>query len=64
MNEVAIVRFLADQTSISAPFIVHSGARESPVELTLFIMMDYIGYEMKMYDVLNVPRCPAERSSL
>ncbi|KAJ5105282.1 hypothetical protein NUU61_002629 [Penicillium alfredii] len=61
-NEVAIMRFLLDQTSIPVPFILHSGTKkDSPLELSPFIMMDYIEYETKMYDALNTPGCPKEQ---
>jgi hypothetical protein len=43
VNEVAIMRFLTDQTSIPVPFVLHSGTKkESPLELSLFITIDYI----------------------
>ncbi|CAG8048429.1 unnamed protein product [Penicillium salamii] len=53
------MRFLADQTSIPVPFIIHSGTKEeSPLQLSPFIVMDYIEHETKMYNVLNIPECP------
>ncbi|KAJ5790769.1 uncharacterized protein N7518_007780 [Penicillium psychrosexuale] len=59
VNEVAVMRFLADQTSIPVPFILHSGTKEeSPLGLSPFIIMDYIDHETKMYDALNTPGCP------
>ena len=37
------MRFLAHQTSIPIPFILHSGTKKgSPLELGPYIMMDYI----------------------
>lgn len=51
--------FLMDQTSIPILFILHSGTRkEIPLELSPFIMMDYIEHETKTYDALNKPECP------
>ncbi|KAL1850579.1 hypothetical protein Plec18170_006864 [Paecilomyces lecythidis] len=65
MNEVAVMRFLADQTSIPVPFILHSGTKkESPLELGPFIMMDYIAHETKMYDALITPGCPIEERGI
>ncbi|GAD99681.1 conserved hypothetical protein [Paecilomyces variotii No. 5] len=64
-NEVAVMRFLADQTSIPIPFILHSGTRqESPLELSPFIMMDYIPHETKMNDALITPGCPPEERGI
>jgi aminoglycoside phosphotransferase (APT) family kinase protein len=65
VNEVAIMRFLADQTSISIPFILHSGTKEeSPLELSPFIIMDYIEHKTDMYDALNTPGCPKEERGI
>ncbi|KAL1884813.1 hypothetical protein Plec18167_002405 [Paecilomyces lecythidis] len=64
-NEVAVMRFLADQTSMPVPFILHSGTKkESPLELGPFIMMDYITHETKMYDALIIPGCPTEERGI
>ncbi|KAJ6179136.1 Aminoglycoside phosphotransferase [Penicillium mononematosum] len=60
-NEVAIMRFLADQTLIPIPLILHSGTKkESPLELGPFIMMEYVEHDTKMYAALNTPGCPVE----
>ncbi|OKO98910.1 hypothetical protein PENSUB_8827 [Penicillium subrubescens] len=60
-NEVAVKRFISDQTSIPVPFILHSGTREeSPLKLGPFIMMSHIEYTTSMYDALNTPGCPKE----
>ncbi|RAH62094.1 phosphotransferase family protein [Aspergillus piperis CBS 112811] len=49
MNEVATMRYLADKTSIPIPFIHHSGTKkESPLELSPFIIMDYVEHETNM----------------
>ncbi|PYI09414.1 hypothetical protein BO78DRAFT_394913 [Aspergillus sclerotiicarbonarius CBS 121057] len=61
-NEVVVMRFIMDQTAIPVPLILHSGTKkESPLELSPFIMMEYIEYEKKMYDALNTPECPREK---
>jgi hypothetical protein len=60
-NEVAVMRFISDQTSIPVPFILHLGTREeSPLKLGPFIMMSHIEYTTSMYDALNTPGCPKE----
>ncbi|OQE30763.1 hypothetical protein PENFLA_c002G09834 [Penicillium flavigenum] len=65
VNEVAMMRFPADQTSIPVPFILHSGTKEeSPLELSPFIMMDYVEHETDMYDTLNTPGCPKEERGI
>lgn len=65
VNEVAVMRFIADQTSIPVPFILHSGTKkESPLELSPFIMMDYVEHETKMYDALITPGCPTEERGI
>ncbi|KAH8427096.1 phosphotransferase family protein [Aspergillus melleus] len=64
-NEVAVMRYIADQTSIPIPFIHHSDTKkESPLELSPFIIMDYIEHETKMYDALNIPGCPKEQRGI
>ncbi|KAG2411759.1 hypothetical protein HFD88_009315 [Aspergillus terreus] len=58
-NEVAIMRYIHDQTSIPTPFVLHWGTKkESPLELAPFIMMEYVNHSTNMYDVLNTPECP------
>jgi aminoglycoside phosphotransferase (APT) family kinase protein len=65
VNEIAMMRFLTDKTSIPIPFIHHSGTKkESPLELSPFIMMDYIEHETKMYDALNTPGCPTDERGI
>ena len=62
MNEVAIIRFLIDKTSIPIPFIHYSGIKkESPLELSPFIIIDYIEYKTKIYDALNTPGYPIDK---
>ncbi|KAJ5594933.1 uncharacterized protein N7459_001141 [Penicillium hispanicum] len=65
VNEVAMMRFLTDQTSIPIPFVLCSGTKkQSPLELSPFIIMDYIEHESKMYDALNIPGCPKEERGI
>ncbi|PLN74598.1 hypothetical protein BDW42DRAFT_181940 [Aspergillus taichungensis] len=60
-NEVAVMRYLADWTSVPLPFVVHSGPREkSPLKLSPFIMMSHVEHTTTMYDALNTPGCPYE----
>ncbi|KAJ5573656.1 uncharacterized protein N7459_008083 [Penicillium hispanicum] len=58
-NEVAIMRYIQDQTSIPVPFVLHWGTKKkSPLELSPFIIMEYIDHDTSMYDALNRPDCP------
>ena len=58
-NEVTVMRYILDQTSIPVSFIVHSGTKEkSPINLGTFIMMSHIEHTTTMYDALNIPGCP------
>lgn len=60
-NEVAVMRYISDHTSIPVPFVLHSGTREeSPLNLSPFIMMSHIERTTTMYDALNTPGCPNE----
>lgn len=55
------MRFLADQTSIPIPFFIHSGTKkESPLQLSPFIIVDYIEHKTKMFAALNTPGCQIE----
>lgn len=50
------MRFLTDKRSIPIPFVQISVPKEeSPLELNPFIIMDYIEYDTKMYNALNIP---------
>ncbi|GJP95617.1 phosphotransferase family protein [Aspergillus niger] len=61
-NEIAVMRYIADQTSIPVPFVLHSGTRdESPLKLSPFIMMSHIDHKTNMYAALNVSGCPVEK---
>ncbi|KAJ5212411.1 uncharacterized protein N7498_004057 [Penicillium cinerascens] len=65
VNEVAVMRFLTDQTSIPIPFVLQSGTKkESPLELSPFIIMDYVEHETKMYNALNTPGCLTEERGI
>ncbi|OJJ66070.1 hypothetical protein ASPBRDRAFT_138801 [Aspergillus brasiliensis CBS 101740] len=60
-NEVAVMRYIADQTSIPVPFVIHSGSRkQSPLHLSPFILMSHIEHTTSMYDALNIPGCPVD----
>jgi hypothetical protein len=61
-NEVAIMRYIRDKTSIPIPFIYHWGNRDhSPLKVGPFIIMDCIEYATDMYDLLNTPGCPNDQ---
>lgn len=65
VNEVAVMRFLIDQTSIPIPFVLDSGTKkESPLELSPFIIMEYIEHKTTMYDALNTPGCPRQERGI
>lgn len=65
VNEVAVMRFIIDQTSVPVPFVHLSGTKKhSPLELSPFIIMDFIEHHTKMYDVLNIPGCPKEERGI
>ncbi|KAJ5715788.1 uncharacterized protein N7483_012969 [Penicillium malachiteum] len=62
VNEVAVMRFIRDQTSVPVPFVLHSDTKEeSPLGLSPFIIMEYVEHETKMYAALNTPGCPVEQ---
>lgn len=55
-NEVAMIRYIQDHTTIPVPFILHWGTKEeSPLGLGPFIIMEYIPHEMNMAAALNTP---------
>ena len=61
-NEVAVMRYILDQTSIPVPFVHHFGSKDdSPLKLSPFIMMDHIEHDTKMYAALNTPGCPDDQ---
>ncbi|KAJ6148706.1 hypothetical protein N7497_010688 [Penicillium chrysogenum] len=60
-KEVAIMRYIRDKTSIPVPLVLHWGPKEdSPLEIGPFIIMEYMGHDTSMYDLLNFPECPVE----
>ncbi|GKZ24438.1 hypothetical protein AbraIFM66951_010470 [Aspergillus brasiliensis] len=60
-NEVAIMRYIYDETTIPVPFVYHWGVKEeSHLGLGSFIIMDYVYHGTNMYDALNTPGCPRE----
>ncbi|GLB11919.1 hypothetical protein AtubIFM57258_009193 [Aspergillus tubingensis] len=64
-NEVAMMRYINDQTAIPVPFVGHWGPREeSPRTLSPFIIMEYVEHKTNMYDVLNRPGCPREERGI
>ncbi|XWX01119.1 hypothetical protein V2A60_009144 [Cordyceps javanica] len=53
-NEVAVMKYIQDHTTIPVPFILHWGTKEeSPLGLGPFIIMEYINHEMTMGAALN-----------
>ncbi|KAF2441505.1 phosphotransferase family protein [Karstenula rhodostoma CBS 690.94] len=55
-NEVAAMRYIADNTTIPIPFVLHHGtAEESPGQLGPFIIMEYVKDAQTLSDVLNLP---------
>ncbi|CAI7593328.1 unnamed protein product [Penicillium glandicola] len=55
-NEIAVMRYILDQTSIPAPFVIDWGTKkDSPLELGPFIIMEFMDHHTNMYDVLNMP---------
>lgn len=54
-NEVAMIKYIQDKTTIPVPFILHWGTKEeSPLGLGPFIIMEYINHEMDMGAALNM----------
>jgi hypothetical protein len=55
-KEVAIMRYIADKTSIPVPFVLHYGmGDEGPVEMGPFILMDHISHAHNLTAELNTP---------
>ncbi|KAJ5780265.1 hypothetical protein N7457_005425 [Penicillium paradoxum] len=60
-SEVAIMRYIHDETPVPVPFVLHCGPKkDSPLELGPFIIMEYIEHNSNMYDLLNIPNCPGK----
>lgn len=54
--EVAVMRYVADHTSIPIPLVLHSGTREeSPRQLGPFLIVEWVDHACDMADVLNAP---------
>lgn len=55
-NEVDILRYIQQHTTIPVPFVLHWGTKEeNPLGLGPFIIMEYIDHVMDLSDVLNTP---------
>ncbi|KAJ5565719.1 hypothetical protein N7535_007357 [Penicillium sp. DV-2018c] len=55
-NEVDILRYIQQHTTIPVPFVLHWGTKEeNPLGLGSFIIMEYIDHVMDVSDVLNTP---------
>ncbi|OAQ68096.2 protein kinase-like protein [Pochonia chlamydosporia 170] len=55
-NEVAVMKYIQDNTSIPVPFILHWGTKEeSPLGLGPFIIMKYIDHDTDVGKVLDMP---------
>ncbi|KAJ5174103.1 uncharacterized protein N7500_002034 [Penicillium coprophilum] len=55
-NEVDIIRYIQQHTTIPVPFVLHWGTKEeNPLGLGPFIIMEYIDHVMDLSDVLNTP---------
>lgn len=55
-NEVAVIRYIQENTSIPVPFILHWGTKnESPLSLGPFILMEYIDHATDLSTALNTP---------
>ncbi|BCR82773.1 phosphotransferase family protein [Aspergillus chevalieri] len=55
-NEVAVIRYIQEYTSIPVPFILHWGTKnESPLNLGPFILMEYIDHDTDLGTALNTP---------
>ncbi|RAK97357.1 uncharacterized protein BO80DRAFT_428349 [Aspergillus ibericus CBS 121593] len=64
-NELAVIRFIMDQTAIPVPLILHSGTKaESPLNLSPCMVTEYIDHETKMYDALTTPNSPPEQRGI
>lgn len=58
-NEVDVMKYLIDKTSIPVPRVLLSGtAAEGPLKWSPFIMMEYVDHDKNMHKPLNIPGCP------
>jgi aminoglycoside phosphotransferase (APT) family kinase protein len=65
-NEVAFMRYIADNTTIPIPFVLHHGTTEEcPGRLGPFIIMEYVKDAQTLSDALNLPgMSPQDRPML
>jgi aminoglycoside phosphotransferase (APT) family kinase protein len=55
-NEVAIMKYISDNTTIPIPFVLHHGtADECPGRLGPFIIMEYVDEAKTLAGALNIP---------
>lgn len=55
-NEVAMIRYIYDNTTIPVPFVLDWGTKEeTPIGLGPFIVMEYISHTADISDTLNTP---------
>ncbi|KAL3418436.1 phosphotransferase family protein [Phlyctema vagabunda] len=55
-KEVAVMRFVAENTLIPVPFVLHHGtAEEGPAGMGPFILMEYVSHARNMTAELNTP---------
>lgn len=55
-NEVAVMRYIADNTTIPIPFVLHHGTTdECPGRLGPFIIMEYVKDAQTLSDAMNLP---------
>ncbi|KAJ5466998.1 hypothetical protein N7475_004750 [Penicillium sp. IBT 31633x] len=60
-NEVAVMRYIQNHTSIPVLFILHWGTKEeSPLGLGPFIIVEYIHHDMNLTKALNMPELRVE----
>jgi aminoglycoside phosphotransferase (APT) family kinase protein len=60
-NEVAVMRYVREHTSIPVPRVIYRGQVDK-IQLSLgpFIIMEYAGHDATMYALLNTPGRPAD----
>lgn len=59
LNEVALMRYIHDQTPIPVPFVLPWDVKdEGPLELSHFVLMNYFKHNTTMFDLLNAPGRP------
>jgi hypothetical protein len=64
-TEVAAMRFIADNTTVPVPLVLHVGmADESPGGLGPFFIMEYVEHDHGLDDALNIPNRSREERPL